>query len=111
LNYIIKQKKNSDPNNPQDEEFRRAVWLIFLKAIYHVILLFLTLLRTWQFFKTFERFGLLTYLVFQVVMESWAFVLFFLLNVSFFALVFISLGMEEGADNNTDFALTPRFII
>jgi hypothetical protein len=68
--------------------------MIFVKALFHVTLLVLSMVRTFQFFKVFERFGLMTYLVFQVVKESWAFVLFFLMNVTFFSLVFISLGME-----------------
>ena len=42
---------------------------------------------------------MLTYLVFNVVKESWAFFLFFMLNIGFFALVFISLGMEENKEN------------
>ena len=85
--------------------------MIFVKAIFHVALLFITLLKTLHFFRTFERFGLLTHLIFNVVRESWAFSLFYVLSIGFFSLVFISLGMEEPKENYPQLSMVQRFFV
>lgn len=72
----------------------KRIELLELMALMNCFLLTFSLFKIVNWLKVSSRFGLIVSVIRHVAMQSWSFVLIFVINIIFFSSIQITLGAE-----------------